>query len=205
VGHEDTESVVVHLELAGRRPRATKVRSYENAELPTSSAKALLAIAKVSAPVATAAAELLASGEVDVAKFEESPATALERVARLEDGPPLVAAGGYHAVYTLEELPLPEEAAAELATRLDAIPRDPFYGPIGFRFDQDDVRRRARLRLPDRAQGGALRLALLRDRTRVPARSRAPERRVARGGGQGARGAPGRAPGAAGRRARGGR
>lgn len=34
VGHEHTETVVVHLELAGRGPRALKIRTYEHAELP---------------------------------------------------------------------------------------------------------------------------------------------------------------------------
>ena len=34
VGHEHTESVVVHLELAGRGPRAVKIRTYDHAELP---------------------------------------------------------------------------------------------------------------------------------------------------------------------------
>jgi len=107
--------------------------------LPTSAAKVLLEIAKVSPAVATAAAELVAAEAFTPQELEESPATVLERVCSLEDGPPLVAAGGYHAAYDLEELPLSEEVAEELGARLERATADAYYSPTGFVFDRDDV------------------------------------------------------------------
>ncbi len=107
--------------------------------LPTSAAKVLLEIAKVSPAVATAAAELVAAEAFTPQELEESPATVLERVCGLEDGPVLAAAGGYHAAYDLEELPLSEEVAEELGARLERATADAYYSPTGFVFDRDDV------------------------------------------------------------------
>ena len=107
--------------------------------LPTSAAKVLLEMAKVSAPVASAAAELVAGGAFTPQELEESPATVLERVCGLEDGPVLVAAGGYHAAYAIEELPLPEEVAEELGGRLERATADAYWSATGIVFDDEDV------------------------------------------------------------------
>lgn len=101
--------------------------------LPASSSKTLEAIAKVSAPVATAVAALVACGDAEPDQLDEQAAQLVAHVADTNENLVCVPATRYE-LYEVAELPLLEETRQEIVDRVAALPT----GRLAVQFGDDD-------------------------------------------------------------------
>jgi ParB/RepB/Spo0J family partition protein len=104
--------------------------------IPVRLAKHLIAIAKVSQPVAVACTQLVASEVVKVEELERSPERVLGSLGDQDWPDPQPVAlhvSSYHH-YPLESLPLPTEGCDDIRERCSALGHE-----VGFSFDQEDA------------------------------------------------------------------
>jgi len=119
--------------------------------IPVRSAKQLIAMAKISEPVATCCVQLVADGHAEAADLEERPERLIGCLGDYQwpDPQPLALAVSSYQSYTLESLPLPD-GCDDIRERVQA-----FAEPVGFRFAQEEA---------DAARGYGCLLEIKRDR-----------------------------------------
>ena len=157
-------------------------RHVASGVIPVRSAKQLIAIAKISEPVATCCVQLVADGHAEATELEERPERLIGCLGDYEwpDPQPLALAVSSYQHYTLDSLPLPDgcddirERVAG-ARRAGRVPLRPGGGGRG-----------SRLRLPARDQARPLLVARLHHRPRLHRRPGAHPARPARKAGQAA-------------------
>jgi len=107
---------------------------FASGVLPVRVAAELMRIAKVSEPVASCLAELVADGHATVDELEEQPDRLIGCLGdhQWPDPEPIALHVGYYA-YALDDLPLPTEGCEEIRERYDALGQ-----PVSFRFSDED-------------------------------------------------------------------
>jgi ParB/RepB/Spo0J family partition protein len=103
--------------------------------VPVRAGKLFARIAKVSEPVASACATLVAAGHAEISELEASPERVIGRLGDFEwdDPAPVAVAVSTYMRYPLEELHLPGEILAELAQRAEEL------NLSGFTFGHEDA------------------------------------------------------------------
>ena len=119
--------------------------------IPVRSAKQLIAIAKISEPVASCCVQLVADGHAEAADLEERPERLIGCLGDYQwpDPQPLALAVSSYQHYTLDSLPLPD-GCDDIRERVQALDE-----PVGFHFAQEEA---------DAARGYGCLLEIKRDR-----------------------------------------
>ena len=107
---------------------------FASGVIPVRVAAELIRIAKVSEPVASSLAQLVANGHATVAELEEQPDRLIGCLGdhQWPDPQPIALHIGYHA-YSLDELALPDDGSDDIRARHEALGQD-----ARFRFGDDD-------------------------------------------------------------------
>jgi len=122
-----------------------------NGAIPVRLAKQLIAMAKVSEPVATCCVQLVASGQAEAVELEERPERLIGCLGDHDwpDPQPVALTVSSYQHYPLEDLPLPE-GCDDIRERAAALGEQ-----VGFRFGQEEA---------DAARGYGCLLEIKRDR-----------------------------------------